>query len=100
MKIEIETDLRVAKEINKLSREDQTKIIEYVELFKEYGFGLGSKYLKKVDKHIWELRPGKWRLFILIISPRHIIIHIMFKKSQKITKKTLNIIKQRTSEYL
>ena len=100
MKIEVETDLRVAREINKLSHVDQSKIREYIELFKEYGFGLGSKYLKKVNKQVWELRPGKWRLFILKISPRQIIIHIMFKKSQKITKKTMKVLNQRTNEYL
>ena len=100
MPFEISIDPRAAKALNKLSVKDQAKIREYTELFKEYGFRLSSKYLKKINKHIWELRPDKWRLFILVASPKHIIIHLMYKKSQKITQKTKKIIEQRTKEYL
>jgi len=100
MTFEISIDPRIAKALNKLSVKDQAKIREYTELFKEYGFKLGSKYLKKINKHIWELRPDRWRLFILVVSPENIIIHLMFKKSQKITKKTKKILNQRTKEYL
>lgn len=96
----IDTDPRVAKEINKLSQGDRAKIREYIDLFREYGFTLGPKYLKKVDKLIWELRPDRWRLFILVVSPKHIIVHLMYKQSQQITRKTRKILDQRTKEYL
>lgn len=96
----IETDPRVAKEINKLNLTDRAKIREYIDLFREYGFTLGPKYLKKVDKSIWELRPDRWRLFILVVSPKHIIIHLMYKQSQQMTKKTKKILNQRAKEYL
>lgn len=100
MPFQLDTDPRVIKEINKLNLADRAKIKEYIDLFREFGFALGPKYLKKVNKLVWELRPNRWRLFILIISPQHIIIHLMYKQSQQITKKTKKIIDQRTKEYL
>lgn len=99
-KIIVQIDSRVDKEINKLNESDQSKILEYLDLFKEYGFSLSQKYLKKVNKEIWELRPGKWRLFILHIKPNVVVVHIMYKKSQKMTIKTKKILEQRTKEYL
>lgn len=71
----IETDPRVAKEINKLNLTDRAKIREYIDLFREYGFTLGP-------------------------SPKHIIIHLMYKQSQQMTKKTKKILNQRAKEYL
>jgi len=93
-------DPRVEKELNKLTPVDRTKVKEYIELFKEYGFTLTAKYLKKVNSHVWELRPGDWRLFLLQVKPDFIIIYFMRKQSQKMTKKTTKIIEQRTKEYL
>lgn len=94
------TDPRVDKEILKLSPKDQTKITEYIRLFREYGFGLNRKYLKKVNKNIWELRPDKWRLFILEVDPKLIIIYLMRKQSQKITKETRKLLDLRSKEYI
>lgn len=95
----IDTDIRVSRELSKLSKADRSKISEYIDLFRIYGFGLSQQYLKKVDKHVWELRPDRWRLFVLLVSPNCIIIHLMLKQSQKMTKKTKQIIKQRSKEY-
>ena len=98
--MKIITDPRVDKEIFRLSLKDQTKINEYIKLFKEYGFGLSQKYLKKIDKNIWELRPDKWRVFILEVAPEYIVIHLMRKQSQKMTKETKKILARRSKEYL
>lgn len=94
------TDPRVDKELFKLKEPDQGKVIEYIELFKKYGFSLSQIYLKKVNKSVWELRPGRWRVFILVIKPNCFVIYLMRKQSQKMTKETKKIIEQRTKEYL
>lgn len=94
------TDPRVDKQILKLNQRDQAKINEYIELFNEYGFDLSQKYLKKINRAVWELRPGLWRIFILVIKPNCYVIHLMRKQSQKITKETKKIIEQRTKEYI
>jgi len=98
--MQLVTDPRVDKELFKLNKNDQGKIIEYIELFRQYGFTLSQKYLKKINRHVWELRPDKWRVFILILNPNSIVIHLMRKQSQKMTKETKKMIEQRTKEYL
>ncbi len=98
--MKIITDSRVDKQILRLNQKDQAKINEYVELFREYGFGLSQKYLKKINKLVWELRPGSWRVFILVVKPDCYIIHLMRKQSQKMTKATKKFIEQRIKEYI
>ncbi|AKM79691.1 MAG: hypothetical protein UX85_C0001G0149 [Candidatus Beckwithbacteria bacterium GW2011_GWB1_47_15] len=93
-------DPRVKKFLKNISKQERAKVTEYVDLFKEYGFALGQKYLKKVDNKIWELRPGKMRVFLFKYSANHIVIHAMFKKSQKITKETKQLLASRLKEYL
>lgn len=94
------TDPRVDKELFKLNQADQGKAIEYIELFKKYGFTLSQIYLKKINKSVWELRPGRWRVFILVVKPNCYVIHLMRKQSQKMTKETKKIIDQRMKEYV
>lgn len=98
--MKIIVDKRAQKEINKLNKQEKSKVGEYISLFTEYGFGLTEKYLKKVDRLLWELRPGSVRLFFIKINPNTIIIHAMRKKSQRITKATKEILKQRTKEWI
>lgn len=98
--MKIITDPRVDKQILRLNQRDQAKINEYIELFDEYGFNLSQIYLKKVNKSVWELRPGKWRVFILVVKPNCYVVHLMRKQSQKMTKETKKIIEQRTKEYI
>ncbi len=93
-------DPRVDKALFKLTKSDQGKVIEYIELFRKYGFSLSQMYLKKISKSVWELRPGRWRVFILVIKPNCYVIHLMRKQSQKMTKETKKIIEQRTKEYI
>ena len=95
----VEIDTRVSKEIYKLNSQDQSKILEYIDLLQNYGFSLSQKYLKKINKHVWELRPDKWRLFFIYPKPNCVVIHIMYKQSQKMTIKTKKIIEHRSKEY-
>ena len=92
-------DPRVAKFLNNLSERDRSKVDEYVKLFKIFGFNLNEKYLKKVNARIWELRPGKIRLFLSQLSIGQVVIHAMYKKSQKITKETTQLINDRLKGY-
>lgn len=93
-------DQRVAKFIKKLNRKEAAKATEYIELFKEFGFALDQRYLKKVNQAIWELRPGSIRLYLFVKSENQVIIHAIRKKSQKITKKDIEVIRQRMKDYL
>jgi phage-related protein len=98
MKLEI--DIRVLKFLKQLPDKDSVKAISYIELFEKYQFSLDTRYLKKVSGPIWELRPGRIRLYLLIKSPKQIVIYAIIKKSQKITKADLKTIQSRLKEYL
>ena len=54
--------------------------------FEEYGRSLPSKYLKKITRDVWELRPGDVRLFLTIIGSKGYVVHGIHKKTRKIPK--------------
>lgn len=98
MKLEI--DKRVLKFLKQIPNKDSVKALSYIELFEKYQFNLDSRYLKKVSGPVWELRPGRIRLYLLIKSPKQVVIYAIIKKSQKITKADLKTIQSRLSEYI
>lgn len=98
MKLEI--DKRVSDFLKHIPVKESLKTFRYIELFEKYQFQLDSRYLKKVSGPVWELRPGKVRLYLLIKSPRQVVIYAIIKKSQKIKKEDLKAIQSRLSEYL
>jgi len=54
--------------------------------------------LKKVSSDVWELRPGDVRLFLKIKGNKGFVIHGIYKKSQKIPKKELDLAIRRAKE--
>ena len=75
----------VAKFVEELSLQDHTRLERTRKLFEEYGFQIGSKYIKKVTKSsVWELRAGKIRLFLCIKGENAVGVHAIYKKSQKL----------------
>lgn len=98
MKLEI--DIRVLDFLKEIPHKDSSKALRYIELFEKYQFTLDTRYLKKVSGPVWELRPGRVRLYLLVKSPRQIIIYAIIKKSQKIKKEDLKTIQSRLNEYL
>lgn len=97
MKVEI--DIRVVKFLKLINKKDSAKAFSYIELFETYGFSLDTRYLKKVGGPVWELRPGRIRLYIFVKSIKQIIIYAIIKKSQKIKKEDLKNIEKRIKEY-
>jgi len=57
-----------------------------------------SKYLKKIAKNVWELRPGNIRLFLTIKGNQGYIVHGIYKKTQKTPKKDLDLAIKRIKE--
>lgn len=97
--IKVVTDHRVEKFVNSLNDRDRAKCFEYIELFEKHGFSMGSQYLKKVRGSVWELRPGRVRLFLFVKSEKQVIIHAVIKSSQKIRQQDWQVIQARTKEY-
>lgn len=61
------------------------KILAYIRKLKEYGLLLGEKYIKHLDKEIWELRPAKDRILFAYYKDNKFILLNIFRKE---TKKT------------
>lgn len=93
-------DPKANKEVEKLYDSSRSRVQKCIDLFEKFGFGLDKKYLKKISKNIWELRSGKIRVFITRVRNRIVIIHVMQKKSQRITKKTFTLLNSRQQEFL
>lgn len=81
----------VSNIIRKLEDSDSTRIYRTKELFENYGFQIGPKYIKKIKTNLWELRAGRFRVFLCIKGEIAYGVHILFKKSQKLPKKDIKL---------
>jgi phage-related protein len=98
--MEVIYDPRVDKFIKKLIDRESAKVTEYVDLFEKNGFSLDQNYLKKVKGSIWELRPGRIRLFLYMKNQQPIAVHIIHKKTQKLPLKEMKVIEERIKQYI
>lgn len=92
-------DKRVDKFIETLSNLDQGRISGYLKLFREHGFMLPSKYLKKIDQNLWELRPGDIRILFGKARSNIVFVNVFKKKTQKTPRKETETAKNRLKEY-
>lgn len=98
MRYQIVTHIKVKKFLETLDKTRRARIDRFYDLFEEYGRFLGSRYLKKITKNVWELRPGDVRLFLTIRGHKAFVVHAMRKKTQKIPKRDLNLMIKRIKE--
>lgn len=90
---------KVEEEIISLDENSKSKIIKVVDLFREYSFQLSKEYLKKINKEIWELRAGRYRLLFGVIKQFNIIVNIFHKKTQKTPIKEIKLAIFRFNQY-
>jgi phage-related protein len=86
------------KFIDSLDKQRKARIDRIYYLFEEYGQSLPGKYLKKLTKNVWELRPGDTRLFLGINGNLGKVVHGVIKKSQKTCGYDLEIAEKRIKE--
>lgn len=86
--------------VESLDKTRRVRVQGFRELFKQYGKTLPNKYLKKIRKNLWELRPGDVRLFLAIRGNVGYELHAIIKKTNKIPKKDLKLAIKRQSQYL
>jgi len=100
--MEIIVDKRAQKFVGNQSPSDQARILRYLDLFRQYGFKLTVKYLKKIDQAIWELRPSDIRVFFGKSKKDNLIVvlHCYKKQTQKTPQKEIETAKSRLKEYL
>jgi|SRR3989344_1549856 len=85
--------------VEDLTLTDHTRLQRIRKLFEDYGFQIGSKYIKKITKsNLWELRAGKVRLFLYIRGKEAYGVHIIIKKSQKLPIHDIKLAEKRCRE--
>ena len=89
----------IEKKILDLDQKSKSRIIKVIDFFEEYGFQLSSEYLKKINKEIWELRAGKYRLLFGVIRKFGIVVNIFYKKTQKTPMKEIKLAISRIKKY-
>ena len=101
MIMEIIYDFRYKKVVKGLSSIEQARILKYQDLFADYNFKLPSKYLKKLYKDLWELRPGQIRLLLVRVKKlsKIVFVHCFKKESQKTPKNEIKVALKRWEEY-
>ena len=89
----------IEKKILDLDQKSKSRIIKVIDFFEEYGFQLSSEYLKKINKEIWELRAGKYRLLFVVIKKFGVVVNIFYKKTQKTPMKEIKLAISRIKKY-
>lgn len=82
-----------------MSKLENSRILKVVDLFEDYKFSLTPLFLKKIAKEVWELRAGRYRLLLGVVSGNAIITRIFLKKTQKTPQKEIGLAMRRLSEY-
>lgn len=98
--LKVSADKRIEQFLERLSKEDKARVNRTVQLFKDKGFLLDERYLKKLSKLIWELRSGRIRLLFGIASNEAIVVNAFMKKTQKTPKKEIDLAITRLRRYL
>lgn len=92
-------DKRVDRFVEILPDIDQARIAGYLDLFRQYQFSLPVKYLRKIEKNLWELRPGSIRLLLGRVGAEIIVVNIFRKKGQKTPRREIETARKRLQEY-
>ena len=93
--------LRVKSINNKDARIQYKQLIFYIDLLQENGTRLPDNITKHIEDDIWELRPGKNRVFYFYHDKNcFILLNHFRKKTQKTPKKEIEKAKGRRNDYL
>ncbi|MCJ7624174.1 MAG: type II toxin-antitoxin system RelE/ParE family toxin [Anaerolineaceae bacterium] len=87
--------------LKSLSNEDRKTIGEDVKTV-QFGWPLGMPVVRKLDMHLWEVRSRLQnrtaRIFFTVEDNVMVLLHGFIKKTQKISKRDLELAKKRTAQ--
>ena len=94
-------DLRKKAANNKDARIQHKQISLYIQLLQDNGTRLNENITKYIEDDIWELRPGKNRIFYFFCEKdKFVLLHQFRKKSQKTPKREIEKAKNERDDYL
>ena len=83
----------------------QAKILRYIDLLQDFGLGLGSEYVEKLEgSKLWELRirhsSNLYRIFYFAFTGRKfVLVHAFLKKTKKTPKSEIAVAEARQNDY-
>ncbi len=86
------------KFLRKLRSDDQTRIVQELEVLEKYGFSQYNDSLKKIvgTVNIWEVKAKQYRIFLTTLPTNTIqVLYMMIKKSNKTPKEVIDLIRSR-----
>jgi len=87
--------------IEELPVMEQAKIRNVLRLLQEFGSNLSMPHAKQIKGKLWELRPGRVRLFYFAyIGQQFVILHGYRKQSQKAPGREIEIAMRRMQELM
>lgn len=93
--------LRLKAQTNKDARIQYGQASRYIELLQENGTNLPTGIIKHLEDEIWELRPGKNRIFFFYFKDNtYVLLHHYFKKTQKTPRKEITKAKYEANQYI
>ncbi|MCR4609760.1 MAG: type II toxin-antitoxin system RelE/ParE family toxin [Eubacterium sp.] len=101
--LEFIDNLRQRKDKDKDARVQYTQISSYIQLLADNGTsGLPENIVKHLEDGIWELRPGKNRVFLFFYNHenKYVLLHQFRKKSQKTPAREIKKAKIERLDYL
>ncbi|MEK7131657.1 MAG: type II toxin-antitoxin system RelE/ParE family toxin [Patescibacteria group bacterium] len=84
--------------LTKLEKPTIAKVLRTIDLLERFGNQLGMPHSKNIDRKLFELRirgQQEIRLIYTFHNNRAVILHGFVKKSQKISRKDLDIAQQK-----
>lgn len=77
------------------------QVARYIELLKENGTNLPITIAKHLEDEIWELRPGRNRVFFFYFDHgTYVLLHHLQKKSQKTPRREILKAKSEMKDYV
>ena len=93
--------LRSKISTNKDARIQFYQATQYIELLQQNGTNLPNTFVKHLDDEIWELRPGKNRIFFFFNhNGTYVLLHHFRKKTQKTPTREITKAKAERYDYI
>ena len=94
-------ELAERAETSKNERVNLSKILEYLKILQNYGTKAGEPYVKHIENDLWELRPGKNRIFFFYFKDgAFVLLHHFIKKTQKTPKREIKQAQRNMEEVI
>ena len=66
-------------------------MVRNIELLRNHGYNLPNEIIKHVEREIWELRPGKNRVFYFLYEENtYVLLHHFRKKTRKTPRREID----------